>query len=135
MSLNLKALLVPSKETTIEFPGMPGFALELSFLSRESLQKIRKQATKTVYKNRQPIEELDDDVFLELYVKSTIRGWKGLQLKYLQELAPIKIGDADPSAELPYTEEDALGLMRSSVNFDNFISETATSLGNFTDSK
>lgn len=135
MSINLKSLLVPTKETSVEYPGMPGFIVDLAFLSRESLQKIRKQATKTVYKNRQAVDELDDDVFLELYVKATIKGWKGLQLKFLQELAPVDIGDTDPAIELPFTDEEALGLMRASVNFDNFISETATVLGNFTKTK
>lgn len=133
--LSLKNMLVPSKEITVEYPGMPGFEVDLSFLSRDTLQTIRKKATKTTFKNRQPQEELNDDLFLELYVKSSIRGWRGLKLSYLEQLAPVKIEGADADELLEYTEENALYLMKSSVNFDSFISEQVTDLGNFTKNK
>jgi len=129
--LSLKTMLVPSKEVTVEYPGMPGFEISVSFLSRETLQNIRKKATKTTFKNRQPVEELNDDLFLELYVKGCIKGWSGLKLKYLEQLAPVNVGDEDPEAELDYSEENALYLMKSSTNFDSFISEKVTDLGNF----
>jgi hypothetical protein len=134
-NLSLKNMLVPSKEVTVEYPGMPGFEIQVSFLSRETLQNIRKKATKTTFKNRQPIEELNDDLFLELYVKGSIKGWKGLKLKYLEQLAPVNLSDEDPDQELEYTEENALYLMKSSNNFDSFISEKVTDLGNFSKSK
>jgi hypothetical protein len=128
-------MLVPSKEITVEYPGMPGFEINVSFLSRETLQTIRKKATKTTFKNRQPVEELNDDLFLELYVKGSIKGWHGLKLKYLEQLAPVDVSDQDPESELEYTEENALYLMKSSTNFDSFISEQVTDLGNFSKSK
>lgn len=129
--LSLKSMLVPSKEVTVEYPGMPGFNIQVSFLSRETLQNIRKKATKTTFKNRQPVEELNDDLFLELYVKGSIKGWTGLKMRYLEQLAPVDVSDQDPESELEYTEENALYLMKSSVNFDSFISEQVTDLGNF----
>ena len=134
-NLSLKSMLVPSKEITVEYPGMPGFEVQVSFLSRETLQNIRKKATKTTFKNRQPVEELNDDLFLELYVKGCIKGWSGLKLKYLEQLAPVDVSDQDPDGELEYTEENALYLMKSSTNFDSFISEKVTDLGNFSKNK
>ena len=134
-NLSLKSMLVPSKEITVEYPGMPGFEIQVSFLSRETLQNIRKKATKTTFKNRQPVEELNDDLFLELYVKGSIKGWSGLKLKYLEQLAPVDVSDQDPEIELEYTEENALYLMKSSTNFDSFISEQVTDLGNFSKNK
>lgn len=128
-------MLVPSKEVTVEYPGMPGFEIQVSFLSRETLQNIRKKATKTTFKNRQPVEELNDDLFLELYVKGSIKGWKGFKFKYLEQLAPVDLSDQDPEAELEYSEENALYLMKSSTNFDSFISEQVTDLGNFSKNK
>jgi hypothetical protein len=129
--LSLKSMLVPSKEVSVEYPGMPGFNIQVSFLSRETLQTIRKKATKTTFKNRQPVEELNDDLFLELYVKGSIKGWTGLKMRYLEQLAPVDVSDQDPESELEYSEENALYLMKSSVNFDAFISEQVTDLGNF----
>ena len=133
--LSLKSMLVPSKEISVEYPGMPGFEVKVCFLSRETLQTMRKKATKTSFKNRQPVEEVNDDLFLELYVKGSIKGWTGLKLKYLEQLAPVDLSDQDPESELEYSEENALYLMKSSTNFDSFISEQVTDLGNFSKNK
>lgn len=134
-TFSLKTLLVPSKPLEVEYPGMPDFKIQIAFLSRETLQTIRKKATKTVFKNRQPIEEMNDDLFLELYVKASIKGWTGFKLKYLEQLAPVDLTGQDADAELEYSEENALQLMKSSSNFDAFISEQVTDLGNFSTSK
>lgn len=135
MSITLKNLLVPSKSLEVEYPGMPDFKIQVAFLSRETLQSIRKKSTKTSFKNRQPVEELNDELFLELYVKSAVKGWTGLKLKYLEQLAPVDLTGQDLDAELEYSEENALYLMKNSTNFDSFISEQVTDLGNFSASK
>lgn len=134
-TLSLKSLLVPSKTVEVEFPGFSGFKLQLCFLSRETLVNIRKKATKVVFKNRQPVDELNDDLFLELYVQACIKGWTGLKLKYLDQIAPVDLRGQDMEAELEYSEENALFLMKSSSNFDAWISEQVTELGNFQKNK
>jgi hypothetical protein len=133
--ISLKNLLVPSKAVEIEYPGMPGFKINLSFLSRETLQSIRKKSTKTTFKNRQANEELNDDLFLELYVKASVKGWSGLTMNYLEQLAPVDLDGVDPDEELGYSEENALYLMKASTNFDAFVSEQVTDLGNFSKNK
>jgi hypothetical protein len=135
MSISLKTLLVPSKALEVEYPGMPDFKIQVAFLSRETLQTIRKKSTKTSFKNRQPVEELNDELFLELYVKNAVKGWTGLKLKYLEQLAPVDLTGQDADAELEFSEENALYLMKNSSNFDSFISEQVTDLGNFSVSK
>ena len=129
---SLKALLVPSKTIEVEYPGMPGFKIDAVFLSRETLVSIRKKATKTSFKNRQPVEELDDNLFLQLYVNACVKGWKGLKLSYLEQLAPVDLTGQDMEAELEYNQDNALFLMQNSANFDGFISDTVTELSNFT---
>lgn len=132
VSLSLKSLLVPSKTVEAEFPGFPGFVVQLSFLSRETLVSIRKKATKTSFKNRAASEELNDELFLQLYVQACIKGWKGFKLSYLEQLAPVDLSDQkDMSAELEYSDDNALFLMKSSANFDSWVSEQVTDLGNF----
>jgi hypothetical protein len=135
MSISLKNLLVPSKSLEVEYPGMPDFKIQVAFLSRETLQTIRKKSTKTSFKNRQPVEELNDELFLELYVKNAVKGWSGLKLKYLEQLAPVDLTGQDSDAELEYSEENALYLMKNSTNFDSFVSEMVTSLDHFTGNK
>jgi len=129
---SLKSLLVPSKAVEVEYPGMPGFKIDVVFLARETLVNIRKKATKTTFKNRQPVEELDDKLFLQLYVNACIKGWSGLTLAYLEQLAPVDLTGQDPTAELEYNQDNALFLMQNSANFDGFISDTVTELSNFT---
>lgn len=131
VSLSLKSLLVPSKTVEVDFPGFVGFKVKLSFLSRETLVSIRKKATKTTFKNRQPQEELNDELFLQLYVQAAIKGWTGFKLSYLEQLAPVDLAGQDLDSELGYSEENALFLMKNSSNFDAWISEQVTELGNF----
>jgi hypothetical protein len=130
-TLSLKTLLVPSKAIEVEYPGMPGFYVDIAFLSRETLLNIRKKSTKTSFKNRQAQEEFNDELFLQLYVENAIKGWKGFKLSYLEQLAPVDLTAQDMDAELEYTAENALFLMKNSTNFDAFISEQVSDLGNF----
>ena len=131
MTLSLKNLLVSSKDVEVDFPGFPGFKVNLSYLSRETLVNIRKKATKTSFKNRQTQEELNDELFLQLYAQAAIKGWSGLKLITLEQLVPVDLTGQNPDDELPYNEENALFLMKNSANFDSFVSETVNDLGNF----
>ena len=130
-NISLKSLLVPSKAVSVEFPGMPGFVVDLAFLSRETLLNIRKKSTKTTFKNRQPHEEFNEDLFLQLYVDNAVKGWKGFKLSYLEQLAPVDLTDQNPSDELEFTPENALYLMKASSGFDSWVSEQVSDLGNF----
>lgn len=130
-TLSLKTLLVPSKSVQVEYPGMPGFIVDLAFLSRETLLSIRKKSTKTTFKNRQAAEDFNEDLFLQLYVENAVKGWKGFKLSYLEQLAPVDLSDKNMDDELGYTAENALYLMKNSSNFDAFISEQVSDLGNF----
>ena len=134
MTLTLKSLLVPSKSVEVEYPGMPGFKLDLAFLSRETLLNIRKKSTKTSFKNRQPQEDFNEELFLQLYVENAVKGWTGFKLRYLEQLAPVDLTGQDMEAELEYTAENALYLMKNSSNFDAFVSEQVSDLGNFSTS-
>ena len=135
-SLNLKSILVPSKSVEVEYPGMPGFKIEVSFLSRETLLGIRKNSTKSTFKGRQVVEELNEDAFLELYVESSIKGWKGLKLSYVEQLVPVDLsGHTNLEETLDYSKDNALMLMKNSGDFDSFISNTVSDLGKFTKTK
>lgn len=133
--ISLKSLLVPSKTVEVDYPGLSGFKVTLSFLTREALINIRKKSTKTSFKNRQPVEEFNEQLFLELYAKAAIKGWSGLKLSYVEQLAPVDLSGQDPDATLAYTEENALYLMKESSEFDAFVSEQVSDLGNFSKNK
>jgi hypothetical protein len=129
--ISLKSLLVPSKSVEAEFPGMPGFTVSLGFISRETLINLRKKSTKTTFKNRQTSDDFNEDLFLELYAEAAIKDWTGLKFKYVNLLVPVDVSKYDPEDNLAYTKENALMLMKNSTDFDQFISEKVSDLGNF----
>lgn len=128
---SLKSILTTAKTVEADFPGFPGFKVNLSFLPREEAVKIRKKSTATSYKKGRLEEVVNDDLFLQLYTKATVKGWSGLTLEYLERLAPIDVSGMDLTSTLEFSDENALMLMQSSSDFDSFVSDTATELANF----
>ena len=135
--VSLASLMTPSKTVSIDFPGYSGMSVELTYLAREELVKLRKRCLTTKFnkKSRQPEEELDEDKFLTEYVRAVVKGWTGLKYRYLEELLLVDIGDLDPDDQLDYTQENAELLMKNSNDFDTWVTETVGDLENFTGNK
>jgi hypothetical protein len=135
--VSLASLMTPSKTVSIDFPGYEGLTVELTYLAREELLKLRTRCLKQKFnkKTRAFEEQLDEDTFLTEYVKSVIKGWKGLKYKYLKELVLVDIDNQDENTELAYSNENAELLMRNSADFDQWITETVGDLENFTKTK
>lgn len=132
--ISLKSLLVPSKQIEVEYPGFPDFKVTLAFMSRENLIGLRKRSTKTTFKGRQTSDEFNEELFLELYAETAIKGWTGLKFKYVDLLAPVDVTAYDPEDYLGFSKDNALMLMKNSTEFDSFISEQVNDLGNFSKS-
>lgn len=135
--ISLASLMTPSKTVTVDFPGYTNMSVDLCYLAREELVKLRKKCVTTKFnkKTRQPEEELDEDKFLVEYCKAVIKGWKGLKYRYLEELLLVDVSALDPEDELPFTQENAELLMKNSSNFDTWVTETVSDLENFTGNK
>tara|TARA_Y100000385_G_scaffold254562_1_gene279499 strand:+ start:443 stop:865 length:423 start_codon:yes stop_codon:yes gene_type:complete len=137
LPISLSSLMTPSKTVTIDFPGYSDMSVDLCYLAREELLKLRKRCITTKFnrKTRQPEEELDDERFLVEYSKAVIKGWKGLKFKYLEELLLVDISDLEPEDQLPYTQENAELLLKNAADFDTWVTETVGDLENFTSNK
>ena len=135
--VSLASLMTPSKTVAIDFPGYAGMSVDLCYLAREELVKLRKKCVTTKFnkKTRQPEEELDETKFLLEYCKSVIKGWKGLKYRYLEELLLVDVSALDPEDELPFTQENAELLMKNSSAMDTWVTETVGDLENFTGNK
>jgi len=131
--MELKNLLVDSKTTWVEFPGLEDFEVELANLSRKELVALRKKCTQNKFnrKTRAFEETLDDDKFVKEFTNSTVKGWKGLQLAFLEDLLLVDLKSNDPESLLEYTEENALLLVENSSEFDNWLNEVVFDLENF----
>jgi len=135
--VSLASLMTPSKTVSIEFPRFKGVSIDLCYLAREELVKLRKRCMSTKWnkKTHQPIEEMDDDKFIVEYCKAVIKGWKGLKFSYLEELLLVDISNLNPDDCLPYTQDNAELLMKNATDFDTWVTETVGDLENFTGDK
>ena len=131
--MDLKNLLVSSKTTWVEFPGLDNFEVELANLSRKELLAVRKRCTENKFnrKTRGFEESLNDEKFVKEFTESTVKNWKGLKLSYLEDLLLVDISKESPDTELPYSEENAQQLVENSSEFDNWLNEVVFDLDNF----
>jgi hypothetical protein len=131
--MDLKSLMVDTKETWAEYPGCPGFEVKLVNLSRKELIALRKRCVLTKFdrKTKQPIEELDDEKFIREFTRATIKGWKGLKLKYLEQFLLVDISKQNPEDLLEYSEDNAELLVSNSGEFDTWLNEMVFDLDNF----
>ena len=131
--MELKSLLVDTKTTWVEFPGLDGFEVELANLSRKELVALRKKCTQNKFnrKTRAFEESLDDEKFVKEFSMATVKGWKGLKLGYLEDLLLVDLSKQDPQKELDFSEENALQLVENSTEFDNWLNEVVFDLDNF----
>ena len=131
--MELKSLLVDSKTTWVEFPGLLGFEVELANLSRKELTNLRKKCTINKFnrKTRQFEDELNDEKFVVEFTKATVKNWRGLKLDFLEDLLLVDLKGQDPETEMNYSEENAQTLVENSSEFDNWLNEVVFDLENF----
>lgn len=136
-SVSLKSLLTPSKTVEFDYPGMDGFKVNLCYLSREELIKLRAKCVSQKFnkKTRGFEEQLDDEKFLSEYTASVIKGWSGFKYEYVAQLLLTADDVSSRSGELPFSQENVEVLMQNSVDFDQWVTETVGELENFTKSK
>jgi len=132
--VSLVSLLTPSKTVSLDYPGMEGFQVDVCYLAREELVKLRNRCVSQKFnrKTRGFEEQLDEDKFLVEYCKAVIKGWKGLKYSYLEELLLVDISALNPDDELEHNQENAETLMKNASDFDTWLTEVTGELENFT---
>ena len=131
--MELKNLLVDVKTAWVEFPGLDGFEVELANLSRKELLNLRKKCTSNKFnrKTRAFEEVMDDDKFVKEFSQATVKGWRGLKVKYLEDLILVNLEGQDLESEMNYSVDNALILVENSGEFDNWLNEVVFDLENF----
>jgi hypothetical protein len=131
--MRLQDLMVDTKAAWIEFPGCPGFEVKVANLARKELVALRKRCVQTKFdrKTRQPEEILNEEKFIREFSEATIKGWKGLKLKYLEDLLLVDLKGKDGDTELEYSEDQAEILISNSTEFDTWVNEVVFDLANF----
>ena len=131
--MELKKLMIDSKSVWVDFPGLPGFSVEVANLSRKELTGLRKRCTTQKFdrKTRQLMEHLDEDKFVSEFAQASVKNWKGLTVEHLETLLLINTENQDVSAEVDYTQENAEVLVTNSSEFDTWLNEVVFDLDNF----
>tara|TARA_Y100001963_G_scaffold160148_1_gene268295 strand:+ start:12510 stop:12941 length:432 start_codon:yes stop_codon:yes gene_type:complete len=130
-------LIAKETATWVDFPEIDGFEINLIYLTRDDLMKVRNRALTYKFnkRTRQREEEVDNDKFLEAYAEKAIKGWRGLKVKHLPILLPVDISTLDGEENVEYTEDDALDLLKNSTIFDQFITDCMNDFEQFSTMK
>ena len=133
----IKNLIAEKSSVWVEYPDIDGFELNLKYLTREDLMKIRNASLTYKFNKRtlQREEEIDNDRFLENYAEKAILGWKGLKVKHMPALMPVDISGIDGEDDIEYSSEDAIELLKNSTVFDQFITDTMNDFEQFSKKK
>lgn len=125
--------MVESKTAWVDYPGLDGFQVEVATLARQELIGLRKSCMfqKFDRKTHLKTEELDEPKFIRRFTEATIKGWKGLKYRYLEELIPVDISKVNPDEEMPFSLDDAVLLVSNSGDFDSWLNDAVSDLDNF----
>ena len=131
--MELSNLMVKSKSVWVDFPGLKDFEVLVAILSRKELTNLRKSCITTKFnrKTRLQEEQLNEDKFVELFTKATLKDWKGLTLAHLETLILIDTTDKDLDAELEYSQDNAELLVTNSTEFDEWLNTVIFDLNTF----
>ena len=121
----------------VDYPDVDGFSVNLNYLTREDLMKVRNSSLTYKFnkRTRQREEEIDNDKFIEEYARRAIKGWSGLKVGSLPKLLPVDISAMDKDEAVDYSEEDALDLLQNSTIFDQFVTDAMNDYEQFSISK
>jgi hypothetical protein len=120
-----------------QYPFARDLYFQVAYASKHVLQQIREECKESVFnpRTRQPEERLNEDKMRRSYARLIIHGWRGLTLSKLQRIVPGVVPDregVDPETEIRYDEDLAAVLIQYSIEFENWVIDTATNVENFT---
>ena len=133
----IKKMMAEKSSIWVDYPDIDGFEVNLAYLNREDLMKIRNASLTFKFnkRTRQREEEVDNDRFLENYAEKAIISWKGLKVKHMPALMPVDISGMDANDDIEYSNEDAIELLKNSTVFDQFITDTMNDFEQFSKKK
>jgi len=132
--LSLKELMVPVVEAWFDVDAYEGFSVKLAYLTKDEVNKIRNKATNNKFsrKTRGIEENIDMELFQDMYIKAILKDWKGLKYSYLEQMIPVDLSNIEDWNEcLSYNTDNAIMLMKNCDELDSFITDNVGELGNF----
>ncbi|AKY02263.1 hypothetical protein AEO54_285 [Vibrio phage vB_VorS-PVo5] len=134
MKLNLESLALSSKTAEFDFPGIPGFKVQLTYLSRMARRKLQEKCKVQKFDEHSgaPYMDIDTEKWRDEYAKHTITGWSGLTLNKVAQLMLIDTDKVDnPDEEIEFDLDTAKQLLKLSDRFDSWVTLKLDQLDNF----
>lgn len=133
-NLNISQLALDTKKMTFDYPGLEGFKVTLTHLSKPEQVKIREASTvsKVDQETGFPYTELDQDLYIRNFATRAINGWEGLTGEHLAKIMLIDESQLeDPKETIDYSVDNAVSMLRYSKAFDNWVTAQLGKIDNF----
>ena len=136
MSL-ISKVTVATKSTKMPLPGHPTFIVEVGYCSRVSaMQMLESSKEESLNAAGDTETKLNSEAFSDKIARHSVKGWEGLTYEILSTLVLVDTSAVeDMTAEIPYSHEDAVYLIRNSSKFDKWINNVIYELSSFRDRK
>lgn len=117
----------PEKVIWVPVPDLPGFELQLRYVSRRDLNQMIECAKESSWDSRlnQPVEKINPQKLLREYAVA-IKDWRGLTREIYGGM--ISINPEEYPEEIPCTEEYKLELLEEAWGFDAVVRQLTQDL-------
>lgn len=130
--IDLKNLVIDTKEVEVEYPGIDKFKVKVRYISRAKSKELLESSEVKEFKNGMFIgTKRDENKFVDQFVAHCISGWSGLTLEGVSRLLLIDVEEQDLSKEVEYSHDNAVMLLKNSTAFNTFIDNTVFDLDCF----
>jgi|GEM_PF-5383185 len=113
----------------VEYDAIPGFMVEIAYVSKQHMIKIVESCTKHIYdkEERKFKDDLDRGKVAHHWAEKVLLSWKGLTLEGFQKLFPIEVTEKDRKNEVPPEYKNRVTIIWESAEFENWCLAVATS--------
>lgn len=122
----------------VEYPGIPGFKVEVAFCGKQEMLKIYDSCTERVYntETRKTEQEIDRRKMASVWAERVVKGWEGLTIGRMKKLWPIKVeSEVKDDTPIEPSIENRISLLWNSTDFENWVLTVATSPGYFEEAR
>lgn len=120
-----------------EFDGIPGFEVEIAYVSKQQMIRIYEACTKRGYDKdaKEFKEQLDRERVAKMWADKVVISWRGFTLEKFQRLFPADIAEEEKKNVVEPTLENRIALLWNSTEFENWCLAVATSPDHFLDAR
>lgn len=113
----------------VDYPKIPGFSVEIAYVSKQHMIKIVESCTKHIYddEERKFKDELDRGKVARHWAKEVLLSWKGLTVEGFRSIFPIEAKDEDLGKTVEPTFENRVTIIWESDKFENWCLAVSTS--------